>query len=218
MPEADPTAHWKKWILAVLVLLAVLAGASTVVYGLLGAGTIPPLALLALAALISIGFPMLRSHFFPSRRDWETEFAFHEQRLASEVAQTIGESLGQEALNQILAAPDQYREAAHQAIEALLAQERAHQSADLRFALWVALGRFYAGAGQPEAALPAYQAAVAVKPQHFMARMHLAGLCEWLGMREDARGHYASLLEAHRDLSPAMKKLVAAKHAAILSA
>ena len=215
MPERTPTTHWKKWIVAGLVLLGALGGTSYFVYSLLDTGKLPPLALLAVAAVISIVFPMLRSNLFPSRRDCETEFGFHEQRLESEITHIIEEGLGPEALNRIFAGPGQFREAANHAIEQMLAREEMAQTPDLHFALLVALGRFYAKSGQPESALPTLQAALAIKPQHFIARMHLAGNYEWIGAAEDARQHYEILLKDPRDLSLAMKKLVAAKIKAI---
>lgn len=211
MPEGKSTAHWKKWIIAGLALLAALGGVSYFVYSLLDAGKLPPLALLAVAAMISIGLPMLRSNLFPSRRDWETEFAFHEQRLESEITQSIDQGLGPEALNRIFTAPGQFRDAANHAIEQMLAQEEVDQTPGLHFALLVALGRFYSKSGQPESALPALQAALSIKPRHFIARMHLAGNCEWIGAVEEARQHYEFLLQDPRDLSAAMKRLVAAK-------
>ena len=216
MPEKHTSPSWKKWVVAGIVLLAALAGASYFVYGMLGTGKLSPLALLAVAAVISIGFPMLRSNFFPSPRDCETEFTFHEKRLESEIMQTIEEALGREALNAIFTAPGQFREAANRAIDQMLAKEKAGQAPDLHFALLVALGRFFEKADQPESALPAFQNALAIKPRHVIARMHLAGNYEWLGATEDARQHYEILLENPRDLSAAMKKLVAAKIKAMI--
>jgi len=211
MPEATPTAHWKKWVIVGLVLLAALVGASYWVYSLLGAGKLHPLALLAVAAVISIGIPMIRSNFFPSRRDCEAELAFHEQRLESEIVQIIDEALGREAVNSIFTAPGQYHEAANRVIHQMLAGETVRQTPELHFALQVALGRFYEKSGQPESALPAFQSALDIKPRHFIARLHLAGNYEWIDAAEDARQQYEFLLEDPRDLSAAMKKLVTAK-------
>ena len=203
--------RWKKHILIVVLLVAAIIAASYYVYGLLDTGKLSPIALLVVAAAISIGLPMLRSNFFPSRRDCETEYAFHEQRLEKEITQVISEGIGQEALNQIFAAPGQYRDAAEEAIGRMLVRDDTVRHPEVHFALLIALSRYHEKSGDPASGIPVLRKALEIKPQHFVARMHLAGNYEWLGEAAEARRQYETLLENPHNLSAAMKKIVAAK-------
>ena len=209
MIEEDKKRRLKKLIVMALAILAALVGASYLVYSLLASGRMHPVGLLALAAVISIAIPMIRSNFFPSARDCATEYAFHEQRLEKEIIQQISGTFGPDALNRLFSQPDHYRASAGEYVEQLLAKENVRQNPDLHFALLLSLARFHEKSGDPQSSIPLIETALAIKPQHFVARMHLAGNYEWIGSPEDARRHYRILLEYPETLSGAMKKLVA---------
>ena len=151
-------------------------GASYLVYSLLHSGRMHPLALLVLAAVISIAIPMIRSNFFPSNRDCMTEYAFHEQRLEKEIIQQISDALGPDTLNRLFSQPDQYHASAGEYLEQLIGQENVRQNPDLHFALLLSLARFHEKSGNPQSSIPLLKAALAIKPQQFVARMHLAGI------------------------------------------
>jgi hypothetical protein len=211
MAEEAKIRRLKKLALIVIAIFTALVGASYLVYSLLNSGRLHPLALLVLAAVISIAIPMIRSNFFPSERDCATEYAFHEQRLEREIIQHISDTLGADTLNRFFAQPDQYRASAGEHIETLLEQENVRQNPDLHFALLLSLARFHEKNGDPRSSIPLINAALAIRPQQFVARMHLAGNYEWVGDGEDARRHYRILLEHPETLSGAMKKMVAAR-------
>jgi hypothetical protein len=211
MADEAKIRRLKKLALVVIVIFAALVCASYLVYSLLNSGRMHPLALLVLAAVISIAIPMIRSNFFPSKRDCATEYAFHEQRLDREIIQQISDTLGADTLNRLFAQPDQYRASAGDHIETLLAQENVRQNPDLRFALLLSLARWHEKNGDPRSSIPLLNTALEIKPQQFVARMHLAGNYEWIGAVEDARRHYRVLLEHPETLSGAMKKMVAAR-------
>ena len=211
MPEQRPTTPWKKWILLGIALFAALVGASYLVYTLLGSGRLHPVALLALAAALSIALPMMRTNLFPSDKDCAAEYAFHEQRLEKEILQQISDGLGPETANRLFAAPEQYAASAADDLRELLAVPQVRETPALHFAVLVALARLYEKSGDPEAGIPLLQSAMAIQPHHFMARMHLAGNLEWMGLRDEACRHYRWVQSHSRDLSKAMKKVVGAK-------
>ena len=215
MIEDDKKRRLKKLVIIVLVVFAALVGASYLVYSLLQSGRMPPMALLALAAVISIAIPMIRSNFFPSDRDCATEYAFHEQRLERQILQHISDNLGPDTINQLFSQPDQYHASAGDHLEQLLTQEDVRQNPDLHFALLLSLARFHEKNGTHPSSIVPLTAALEIKPQHFVARMHLAGNYEWVGAAEEARRHYRILLEHPEMLSGAMKKFVAASLNAI---
>lgn len=207
--------RWKKPIVIAVALVAVVIGASYSIFGLLDAGKLNPVVLLILAAVISIGLPMLRSNFFPSRRDCETEYAFHEQRLEKEITQSITNGIGQDALNRIFSAPGRYREAADERIDNMLARDETIRNPELRFALLMALARYNEKNGDPESGIHVLRSALKIKPQHFVARMHLAGNYEWIGASEEALRQYQALLDDPQNLSVGMKKLVVSRRKAL---
>jgi hypothetical protein len=211
MAEEENILRLKRLVIIALVIFAALVGASYLIYNLLHSGWMHPLALLVLAAVISIAIPMIRSNFFPSDRDCATEYDFHEQRLAKEIVQQISDTLGTDTLNRLFSQPDQYRASAGEHIEALLGQDHIRQNPDLHFSLLLSLARFHEKNGDPRSSIPLINAALAIKPQQFVARMHLAGNYEWIGAAEDARRQYGALLEHPETLSRAMKKLVTAR-------
>jgi hypothetical protein len=209
MIEDDKKRRLKKLVIIVLAIFAALVGASYLVYSLLQSGRMPPMALLVLAAVISIAIPMIRSNFFPSNRDCATEYAFHEQRLEKEILQHISDRLGPDTLNHLFSHPDQYRASAGDHLEQLLTQENVRQNPDLHFALLLSLARFHEKNGAYLSGIAPLTAALEIRPQHFVARMHLAGNYEWVGNAEEARRQYRILLAHPEMLSGAMKKFVA---------
>jgi len=207
--------RWKKPIMIVVVLVAVVIAASYAIFRLLDAGQLNPVVLLILAAVISIGLPMLRSNFFPSRRDCETEYAFHEQRLEKEIIQSITNRIGQDALNRIFSAPGHYRDGADDIIDHMLKHEKARSDPEMRFALLMAQARYYEKIGDPESGISILRNALRIKPQHFVARMHLAGNYEWIGAQEKALRQYRELLDESQNISKGMKKLVVLRRKAL---
>lgn len=201
----------KQIALVTAAILAALAGIAYMVLGSLASGRINPLALLVLAAAVSIAIPMIRTNFFPSERDYAAEYAFHEQRLEKEIVQTIGDALGPETLNRLFGAPGQYHSGAADELRALLNRDQVRRNPDLHFAVLVALARWHEKKGDPEAAIAPWLTALEIRPRGFIARMHLAGNLEWIGDVEDARRHYGTILERPQELSVAMKKMVTAK-------
>jgi len=93
----------------------------------------------------------------------------------------------------------------------LLEQDDVHHKPDLHFALLLSLARFHEKDNDPQSSIPLIKAALAIKPQQFVARMHLAGNYELTGVPEEARRHYRILLEHPETLSGAMKKMVGAR-------
>jgi hypothetical protein len=211
MPEQRRTTPWKKWILLAIAVFAALVGASYLVYTSLGSGRLHPMALLALAAALSIALPMVRTIFFPSEKDCAAEYAFHEKRLEKEILQQISDGLGPETVNRLFAAPEHYAPTAADDLQELLAAPQARNAPSLTFVLLLALARLYEKSGDPQAAIPLLRSAVAIQPHHFMARMHLAGNFEWMGAWDEACRHYQWLQEHSRDLSKAMENVVKAK-------
>lgn len=211
MEQEEKIRRLKKLALIALVIVVAIAGASYLVYDLLNSGRIHPLALLLLAAAISIVIPMIRSNFFPSARDCASEFAFHEQRLAQEMMQHISDALGPETLNRIFSQPGQYRASAGDVIEELLARDDVRKNPDLHCALLLSLARIHQENGDYGSSIPLIETALAIKPQQFVARMHLAGIYEGTGAADEACRHYGILREHPETLSGAMKKLVATR-------
>lgn len=203
--------RWKKWALIGIAVFAALIGASYLVYASLGSGRLSPLALLALAAAVSIALPMIRSNFFPSERDRAAEYAFHEQRLERDVFERIREALGPETSGRLFAGPGRFQDTAGDTLARLLADEAARADPELRFAQLVALALFHEKGGDPRSAIPLIEAALDIRPDAFVVRMHLAGNYEWIGSQDEACKHYRWLRDHPPELSTAMRRLVAAK-------
>jgi len=218
MIDTETKRRWIKRGITAIVVLAALIAASYFVFRLLDSGRLNPIALLIPAAVLFIAIPMVRANFFPTRRDLETEYAFHERRLEKAIEDQVIGTLGREAWLEIFKAPGHYREAAAENLQKLLAREATQNDPHLHSALLLVLARFFEKTGNPEAALPSLTAALEIAPRHFIARMHLAGTYEWIGADEKALEHYQKLLDHPQELSVAMRKLVAAKIKHIRSA
>jgi Flp pilus assembly protein TadD len=120
-------------------------------------------------------------------------------------------------LNHIFSSPGHFQEAAQETIGQMLTREDMIRDHEVQFALLMALARYYEKSGDPESAIPVLRDALEIRPQHFVARMHLAGTYEWADATDEARQQYETLLENPPHLSSAMKKLVAVKIKALLN-
>ena len=211
VPGANNTKRLKWILVIVLTVFAALVGASAIVYHLLHTGRMHPLVMLIMAAVIAIAVPMIRSNFFPTRKDCESEYGFHEQRLEKELTTRIIEGLGQEAYGQLISPFGQYQASASDNIQTMLTSNQNTHETELRFALLLMLARYHEKSGDPQAGIRVLKTALEIKPHHFIARMHLAGNLEWIGDKTAAEREYRKLLEEPEDLSRAMRKLVAAR-------
>lgn len=188
------------------VMVAILA-ACILVYRMLTSGQVAPLALLALAAVISILLPMLRANFLPSARDCDAEFAYHTQRRDAFVLQQITDNLGPTVSQRIRAAPDASQQAPEDYLLTLLEGKKAGSNADLRFALLVVLAQQHEKNGDPEAAIKSLAAAQHLRPQDFVTRCQLARNFAWLGNTAESGQIYRRILDNPEGLSRAMIKL-----------
>ena len=211
MPARRKTLPWKRFVIIGLGVFAALVGASYLVYTALGSGRLNPLAMLALAAAISVLLPMVRANVFPSKRDRAAEFAFHEKRLEKEILDRLQAGLEPDAFGRIFEAPGRYHAAAGETLGRLTAEERVRSDPGLQVALLVTLARFHEKKGDPQSAIPLLETAIALQPHQFVVRMHLAGTYEWIGSLKDACRHYRWLRDHAGDLSKAMRTLVADK-------
>ncbi len=189
------------------VLLAIVA-ACILVYHMLTSGRVDPLALLLLAAGISIVLPMVRAHFFASAADCRAELNFHIQRQDAFVRQQVADKLGPEAVQRIGAAAHGAAETPAEYILSLLANEGERWDVDLRFALLIILSRYYEKTGDPEAAIEYLTAALQSRPQDFVTRFCLARNLEWQGKPGEALAVYQLILNDTAALSRAMIKLI----------
>ncbi len=189
---------------AVLVAIVI---ACILVYRMLGSGQVDPLALLVLAAVISIMLPMLRSIFLPSTGDCQAELHYHVQRQDAFVRRQIADKLGPDAAGRIWGGRDAGGETPTGYLLDLLANEEDNQDPDLRFALLIALARHREQTGDPGAAIGNLAEALRTRPQDFVARFSLAHNLEWLERPAEALAAYRQILSRSTELSRAMIKL-----------
>lgn len=201
----------KKLLLAVIAIVAGLVGVCFFIYRLLETGSINPLVLLFLAALISIALPMLRSNYFPSSKDCAAEYDFHEKRLEEQILRRIAGTLGQEAINKVFAQDGRFRDSTDDRLRLLLENNAVRQDAELRFLLLLALARFYEKSGDPHASIQQLTEALKINPHHFIANFHLAMNYEWIGSIDNAVRHYQQSLRDPGGVSRGMRKLAVAK-------
>ena len=197
----------KKGVFITCAVLIAIVAACVLVYHMLTSGRVDPLALLLLAALISIALPMVRTHFFPSAADCNAELDFHIQRQDAFIRQQIADKLGPETVQRIGAVPDGAAETPADYLLTLLAQKAEQSDADLRFALLIMLSRDCEKNGDPDAAIGHLTAALRLHPQDFIARLSLARNLEWQGNPAGALDVYQLILEDNAGLSRAMTKL-----------
>lgn len=189
-------------LLIALTAIVAIVAACILVYRMLTSGRLDPLTLLFIAAVISIALPMLRSNFFPSAKDCQTEFDFHARRREVFIRQQITDKLGPAAFNPI--DTDQRTEA--YLLTALdNAQHRSDE--DLRFALLAALAQHYERRGDPDAAIRSLTEARQSRPTDFVTRFQLARNYEWLNDQGGALQAYRQILVAPGELSRAMRRL-----------
>ncbi len=189
-------------LLITAALLAAFVAACILVYRMLDSGRLDPLALLFIAALVSVALPMLRANFFPSSKDCQSEFDFHTRRRDAYIHQQISDKLGPAALQ-----PMDATQAAADYWLSVLEKEVHRSDADLRFALLSALARYYERHGDPQAAIRCQTQARQIRPQDFLTRFQLARNYEW---REDpmaALQAYQQILDAPVALSRAMRRM-----------
>ncbi|MGD8266625.1 MAG: hypothetical protein PVG19_08565 [Desulfobacterales bacterium] len=189
-------------LLIVLTAIGAIVAASILVYHMLTSGRLAPLALLLVAAVISIALPMLRSNFFPSAKDCLTEFDFHTRRREVFIRQQITDKLGPAAFHPI--DTDQRAEAY---LLTALDHAQHHPDEDLRFALLAALAQHHERHGDPDAAIRSLTEASRSRPTDFVTRFQLARNYEWRGDQVRALQAYRQLLAAPGELSRAMRRL-----------
>ncbi len=197
----------KKGVLIIGAVLIAIVAACVLVYRMLTSGRVDPLALLLLAAVISIALPMVRTHFFPSAADCKAELDFHIQRQDVFVRQQVADKLGPEAVRRIEAVADAAAQPPADHLLRLLANEAEQPDADLRFALLIMLSRYYETTGDPEAAIEYLTDALRARPQDFVTRLSLARNLEWQGNPSGALEAYQRILSDTAGLSRAMIKL-----------
>ena len=196
----------KKRILAVTIAVAGIGLGCILVYRFLATGSVHPVALLLLAAVISVALPMLRSNLFPSARDCASEYDFHEKRLEEQNRLIIGSALGQDAFNQITMLSDGQMESHENYFRQLLEKEPVHQDSELCFALLLTIARNYEKNGDAQASIQYLTDALESHPYHFIANFRLALNHEWIGDDEKAVGHYRQALLDPEGISRGMRK------------
>ncbi len=197
----------KGLIIAGTVLIAIVA-ACILVYHMLTSGRIDPLALLLLAAGISIVLPMVRTHFIPSAADCSAELDFHIRRQDAFVRQQVADKLGPEAVQRLEAVADGAAgNPVNDLLGSLVDAEGEGPDADLRFALLIMLSRNCEKTGDPEAAIEYLSEALQSRPQDFVTRLSLARNLEWQGNPGGALEVYQQILDNTAGLSRAMIKL-----------
>ena len=189
-------------LLIALTAIGAFVALSILVYRMLTSGHLDPLSLLFVAAVISIALPMLRSNFFPSAKDCQSEFDFHARRREVFIRQQITDKLGPAAYHPI--DTDQGTEAY---LLTMLENAQHRSDEDLRFALLAALAQHYERCGDPDAAIRSLTEAGRSRPTDFVTRFQLARHYEWQGDQRSALQAYRQLLEAPGDLSRAMRRL-----------
>jgi tetratricopeptide (TPR) repeat protein len=197
----------KRLLLLTAAVLAAILAACILVYRMLTSGRVDPLALLFLAAVISIGLPMVRANLFPSARDCEAEFDYHVKRREAFIRQQISDKLGPEACNRIFTGGAPSKDNGADYLVSLIAEGGGREDPDLQFALLSALGRYHVETGDPGAAIESLTTALQSRPQDFVTRINLARNYEWQGSPRQALEIYRRILDKPDGLSRAMIKL-----------
>ena len=201
----------KKILLTVIVIVAGVLVASFLIYRLLATGSTSPVALLVLAALISVALPILRANLFPNARECAVEYDFHEKRLEEQVRRQITEAYGQDALEQIFAPTGQFSDSAAHRLGQMLEKARTRKDAELRFALLVTLSRVFEQTGDHRSSIEQLSQALESHPQDFIANFRLALQYEHIGNSGDALVHYRQALGDPGGISRGMKRVAAAQ-------
>jgi hypothetical protein len=202
--------HWKKLLPVVIAGIAVLVGVCLLLYRLLESGSISPVAMIILAALISVALPILRSNYFPSGKDCAAEYDFHEKRLGENMRRRIADRLGQETLNHIFGPDGRFRDSVDEHLQLLLENEAVGRDAELRFDLLLIRSHFYEQSGDPQASIQQLTLALRIYPHHFIANFRLAMNYEWIGSVGNAVSHYQKAMQDPGGISRGMRKLTVA--------
>ncbi len=201
----------KKLLLTVIVVVAGVLVASFLIYRLLATGSTSPVALLVLAALISVALPVLRANLFPNARECAVEYDFHEKRLEEQVRRQITEAYGQDALEQIFAPTGQFSDSAAHRLGQMLEKARARKDKELRFSLLLTLSSVFEQNGDPRTSIEQLTRALESHPHHFIANFRLALQYEHTGNAGEALVHYQRALGDPGGISRGMKRLAAAQ-------
>ena len=211
MTSGEPPAAGSGRLRIVLGCAAVLVAVCLLVLYGLDRNGVSPLWLLALAGLVSLAFPMLRTNFFPSARDCAAEYAFHESRLAEAHRQRITAAFSPDAFDRLFDGPERFADAAGDHLHPMLSDARAAEDNDLHFALLMTLARFHETQGDLETSMGFISQALSLNPRHFIANFRMAMLSEWNETPGKALAHYRQALTDPDGLSRAMVKLAAAQ-------
>jgi Flp pilus assembly protein TadD len=206
MPEAARKTTVKALLPVLVAAAAAVVTALALIFWLLESGTMSPVMLLVLAALISLALPMLRANWFPSARDCAAEYDFHEQRLAAQIRDRIATALGQDSYLRLGTEADDSHQAAA-GCRRLLSENEGDDRAELRFALLLLLAEHCERSGDLKAADSALARALDIHPNHFLTCFRRAAILEHQGEAEAARRCYQAALDDPGGLSRAMIKL-----------
>jgi len=201
----------KKRLLAAAIAVAGIGLGCILVYRFLDTGSVHPVVLLLLAAVISVALPMLRSNLFPGARDCAAEYDFHEKRLEEQNRLIITGALGQDSFNQISMPAGGLMESHENYFRQLLDKEPVGQDTGLRFALLYTIARNYEKNGDARASIQYLTEALESYPYHFIANFRLALNHEWVGAAEKAVGHYRQALLDPDGISRGMRKWTVAQ-------
>ena len=197
----------RKRILTAGVLLAAVVLAAILIFHLPAAASSHPLLLLLLAAVISLALPMLRANLFPSARDCDAEYDFHEQRLEEQNRREISGALGEETFNRIGEPSGGPDESAEVHFRQLLEKEPVGRDPALRFALLLTIARYWEKAGDARKSTQYLTEALTINPNHFIANFRLAIINEWMGAVDNAVRYYEQALLDPGGISRGMRKL-----------
>ena len=200
----------KVLLTGIAAVVGVLA-AAFLIYRLLGTGGASPLALLLLAALVSISFPILRANLFPGARECAVEYDFHEKRLEELNRRRITEAWGPDALEQVYTPAGEFADSADRCLLAMLEAPETGKDAELRLALLLTLSRVYEKKGDMRAGIAQLARALNSHPHHFMANFRLALLYEHTGKAGHALVHYRRALLDPRKISRGMQRFTTAQ-------
>ena len=209
--KTDRGNELKKKLLFAVAVAAGLLVASFLVYRLLEGGRASPVALLVLAALISVSLPILRANLFPSARECAVEFDFHEKRLDEQVRRQIAEAFGQDALEQVYTPTGQFADAAEHRLHRMLENRKTRKDALLRFALHLTLARVFEQNGDTRTSIEQLTRALESHPHHFVANFRLALQHEQVGKAGEALIHYRQALQDPGGISRGMKRFAVAQ-------
>ncbi|KPJ76623.1 MAG: hypothetical protein AMJ54_10925 [Deltaproteobacteria bacterium SG8_13] len=211
MEHSQKKIEPKKWSLIAVAVGAGLLAVFLFIYWLLESKSASPVALLVLAALISVALPMLRVNLFPSARECAAEYDFHDKRLDEQVRRQIADACGPDALEQMDASAGRQSDSAVRLLRKMLEGARARKDEQLRFALLVALSQVCEQSGDTRTSIEQLKKALESRPHHFIANFRLALQYERIGKAGAALVHYQQALRDSGGISRGMKRLASAQ-------